>query len=117
MVVDEDPFSPIASSNTLAFDLRELIDSKKARGIPPRPKIRKVWTHNQNLIYKDDLIEERRMFLVIEKKKNGRRLNNSSEKDSIGLGHKSKDKRFSKENNVSQKERHTFPRKKGMNDP
>ena len=108
MVINEDPSPPIASSNTLAFDLRALIDSKKARGIPPRPKIRKEWTHNQNFIYKDDLVEERRMFLVIEKKKNGRRLNNSSEKDSMGLRHDAKDKRFLKENNVSLTERHFF---------
>ena len=42
MMIDEDSFPPVASINTIAFDLRALIDSKKARGLPLSPKIRSV---------------------------------------------------------------------------
>ena len=31
MVIDEDPFLPVASINTSTFDLKALIDSNKAR--------------------------------------------------------------------------------------
>ena len=57
------------------------------------------------------------MFVVREKKKSGRHPNHPSRKDLMGLGQEAKYKRFSKENNVSPKERHPFQRKKGMNDP
>ena len=69
-MIDEDTFPPIASINTITFDLKALIYSKKARGIPLSPRIRKVWIPNQYLIYKDDLKVERRVLVVREEKKN-----------------------------------------------
>ena len=57
------------------------------------------------------------MFVVKEKKKNGRHPNYSYGKYSMGVGQEAKNKKFSKEKNVSPKERHIFSRKKGMNDP
>ena len=42
MVIGEDTFPLVASINTVAFDLKLVMNSKKARGIPPSPRIRKV---------------------------------------------------------------------------
>ena len=39
MEIGEDPFPPVASVNNTSFDLRALIESKKARKLSPR----KVW--------------------------------------------------------------------------
>ena len=36
MVIDEDHFPPVASINTTSFDLRALIESKKAGKLSPR---------------------------------------------------------------------------------
>ena len=41
MVISEDTFPPIASINTVAFDLKVVLNSK-AKGIPPSTRIRKV---------------------------------------------------------------------------
>ena len=70
VVIDEDPFPPVASINTVSFDLKGLINSKKAKRVPLSPKTRKVWIFKQYLIYKDDFIVERRVYIVKEKKKN-----------------------------------------------
>ena len=42
ILIDEDLHPPVASTNTIAFDFKALIDSKKAREIPPSLRIRKV---------------------------------------------------------------------------
>ena len=88
-MIDEDSFQPEASINTTAFDLKVLINLKKAKGIPQSPRIRTVWILKQYLYRK---------------------------KKSMGLRKEAKNERFSKEKNVSPKERHGFSRKKGMND-
>ena len=98
-------------------DLRTLINSKKARGITPNPNIRKVWIPKQYLIYNNELIGERRVPGVRENKKNRGNPNHSSGKNAMWFGHEATNERFSKENNVSPKKRHAFPREKGMNDP
>ena len=59
ILIDEDTFPPVASINTDAFDLKALVNSKKARGIPSSPMIRNVWIPKQYLTYKNNLTTER----------------------------------------------------------
>ena len=92
------------------------MNSKKARVIPPSPRIRKVWISKQYLTYKNGLTIERGVSAIIENKKNGGHSNHSSRKHSMGVGQEAKNKKFSKENNASQKET-CFSKKKSMNDP
>ena len=54
MVIDEDPFPPVAVANTTSFDLRELIESKKEGKLSPR----KVWVLKYCLVYVDRLKKE-----------------------------------------------------------
>ena len=54
MTIDEDPFSPVASVNTTSFDLRALIESKKAGKLSPR----KVWVPKYCLVHVDRLKKE-----------------------------------------------------------
>ena len=49
MAIDEDPFPLVASVNTVSFDLRALIESKKARKLSPR----KVWVPKYCLVRVD----------------------------------------------------------------
>ena len=116
ILIDEDSYLPVASINITAFDFKALIDSNKARGIPPSVRIIKAWISKQYLTYKNDMARERGMFGVREKKKRGH-PNHSCGKKSMGLGKEAKKKKFSKEKNVSPKERHASPRKNGMNNP
>ena len=51
MPIDEDPFPPVASVNTTSFDLRALIESKKAGKLFPR----KVWVPKYCLVDVDKL--------------------------------------------------------------
>ena len=55
MAISEDTFPPVASINTVAFDLKVVMNSK-AREIPPSPRIRKVLIPKQYLTYKKDLV-------------------------------------------------------------
>ena len=60
ILIDEDSYPPMASINTIAFDLKTLIDSNKVREInPPSIRIRKVWIPNQYLTYKNYMAVER----------------------------------------------------------
>ena len=51
MAIDEDPFPPVASVNTTRFDLRALIEFKKAGKFSPR----KVWVPKYCLVCVDKL--------------------------------------------------------------
>ena len=72
MVIDEDPFPPIASINIAAIDLRTLLNAEKAGGFSPSAKNRKVWIPKQYLVYMDDLETRRKVSVTRERKKNGR---------------------------------------------
>ena len=54
MVINEDPFPPVASINTTSFDLRALIESKKEGELSPR----KVWVFKYFLVRVDRLKNE-----------------------------------------------------------
>ena len=54
MVIDEDPFPPVASINTINFNLRALIESKKEGKLSPR----KVWVLKYCLVRVDRLKNE-----------------------------------------------------------
>ena len=54
MEINEDPFSPVDSVNTTSFDLRALIESKKAGKLTPR----KVWVPKYCLVHVDRLKKE-----------------------------------------------------------
>ena len=51
MAIDEDPFPPVASINTASFDLRALIESKKAGKLSSI----KVWVPKYCLVHVDKL--------------------------------------------------------------
>ena len=51
MEINEDPFPQMASINTTSFDLRALIESKKAGKLSPR----KVWVPKYCLVHVDRL--------------------------------------------------------------
>ena len=109
MVIDEDPFSPIASINIDATGLRVLLNAKKAKRFSLSAKIRKIWIPKQYLVYMDDLVVRRRVSATRKRKKNRRYSYHSFEEI--------KKKKFSKRNDVFPKERHAFLRKKkGIND-
>ena len=54
MAIDEDPFPQVASGNTIRFDIRALIESKKAGKFSPR----KVWAPKYCLVCVDRLKKE-----------------------------------------------------------
>ena len=54
MTIDEDHFPPMASINIASFDLRALIESKKAGKLSPR----KVWVPKYCLVCVDKLKKE-----------------------------------------------------------
>ena len=54
MVIDEDPFLPVASINTTSFNLRALIESKKEGKLSPR----KVWVLKYCILRVDRLKKE-----------------------------------------------------------
>ena len=41
MLIDEDSYPPVASINTIVFYFKAVMNSKKARGIPLSPRIKK----------------------------------------------------------------------------
>ena len=107
MVVDEDPFPPVASVNIAATDLRAVLNEKEDKKFSPNVKIRNVWIPKQYLVYKDELIVKRKVSTTIEKEKNGRYPYHSKQEIK-------KEKPF-KEKNVPPKERHTFSEGNGRN--
>ena len=113
MVIDEDPFPPVATINIAATDLRAMLNAKKAVRFSPSVRIRKVWIPRQYLVHMDDLAARKRVSTAKERKKNGRYPYQSSEDSKLEI----KKKKFFKEKNVSPKERHTSPEEKGMNNP
>ena len=54
MAIDEDPFPQVVSINTTSFDLRSLIESKKAGKLSPR----NVWVPKYCLVCVDKLKNE-----------------------------------------------------------
>ena len=54
MAINEDPFPPVALINTVSFNLRALIESKKAGKLSPR----KVWILKYCLVHVDKLKNE-----------------------------------------------------------
>ena len=113
MVIDEDPFPPEATINTVATDLRAMLNAKKAERFSSSVRIRKVWIPRQYLVHKDDLATRRRVSTAKARKKNGRYPYQSSEDSKLEI----KKKKFFKEKNVSPRERHTSPGEKDMNNP
>ena len=113
MVIDEDLFPLTASINIDAIDLRAMLNAKKVRRFSPSTMVRNVWISKQYLTYKNNLVVKGRMSADRKWKNNGRYPYHSFEDSK----HEAKNKKFSKEKNVSPKERHVSPREKGMNDP
>ena len=72
IVVNEDPFSPVASVNIAATDLRAILNEKENEKFSPNVKIRKVWIPKQYLVYKDEFSVKGKVSTAREKKKNGR---------------------------------------------
>ena len=68
MVIDVDPFPPIASINITAIDLRAMLNAKKAERFSQSAKIRKVWIPKQNLVHMDDWDRRRRLSITTEGK-------------------------------------------------
>ena len=98
MMIDEDPFPPETSINIAATNSRVMLNAKKTKRFSLTARVRKVWIPKQYLTYKNDLVEKGRVPTAREWKKNGRypySFENSK--------HKAKNKKFSKENNVSPK--------------
>ena len=52
ILIGEDSFPPIASINTIAFDLKALTNLNNGGRIPPCPNTRKVWIPKHYLTYK-----------------------------------------------------------------
>ena len=107
MVIDEDPFPPVASVNIDAFDMRAVLNEKKNERFSPNAKKRKVWIPKQYLVHKDELAVKGKGSTAREKEKNGRYPYHSKQEI--------KKEKPSKENNDFPKERHTFLEGKGMN--
>ena len=69
MVIDEDPFPPMASINILAVDLRAMLSAKKNGTFSPSVRIRKAWITKQYLTYKNYMVAEKGVSAIREKKK------------------------------------------------
>ena len=72
IVIDEDPFPPIASINIVATDFRVILNAKKTRRFSPSDRLRKAWIPKQYLFYRDELATRRRMSTTRERKRNGK---------------------------------------------
>ena len=79
------------------------MNAKKDERFSPNAMIRKVWIFKQYPVHKDELTIKGKVSTIIEKENNER------------YPYHSKYEKPSKGKNVSSKERHTFPRGKGMN--
>ena len=113
MMIDEDQFPPVASINIVAIDSRAMPNAKKAWRFSPSVKVRKVWIPKQYLTYKNDLAAKGRVPTAREWKRNGRYPYHLFEDPKL----EANNKKFSKEKNVSPKDRHVSPRENDMNDP
>ena len=109
MVIDEDPFPPVASINIDATNLRAVLNVKKDERFYPNFRIRKVCIPKQYLVHKDELVVKGKVSTTREKENIGR--------DPYYSKQEIKKEKPSKEKNVSPNERHTFPEGKGMNNP
>ena len=69
MVIDEDPFPPIASINIAATDLSALLNAKKAGRFSPSARIRKTWIPKKYLVHMDDLVARKRVAEPKKRKK------------------------------------------------
>ena len=107
MVVDEDPFPPVASVNIGATDLRAVLNEKNDEKFSPNAMIRKVWIPKNYLVHKDELVVKGKISIVREKEKNERYPYHSK--------WEIKEEKPFKEKNVPLKERHTFLKGKGRN--
>ena len=72
MMIDENPFPPVASINVAATNSRVMLNAKKAERFSPSARVRKVWIPKQYLTYKNNLAAKRRVLAAIKWKKNGR---------------------------------------------
>ena len=79
MVVDEDPFPPVALVNIATTYLRVILNEKKDEKFSPNLKIRKVGIPKQYLVYKDELAIKGKVSMAREKEKNGRYPNHSKQ--------------------------------------
>ena len=70
MVIDEDPFLPVASINIATTDSRAMLNAKKVGRFSPSSRVGKVWIPKQYLTYKNDLAEKGR----VPESKNGKRM-------------------------------------------
>ena len=70
MVIDEDPFPPVASVSIVATDLRAMLNKKKDKRFSLNVGIRKVWIPKQYFVHMDDLTTKRRVHATKEKEKN-----------------------------------------------
>ena len=70
MVVDEDPFPPMASINIAATDLRSILNEKEDEKFSSNVKIRKVLIPKQYLVYKVKLVVKGKVSIAREKEKN-----------------------------------------------
>ena len=71
-MIDGDPFPSVALVNIVATDLRVVLNAKKDERFSLNVKIRKVWISKQYLVYKDELVEERKVSTTREKESNGK---------------------------------------------
>ena len=106
MMIDDDPFPPATSIDIAATDSRAMLNTKNAGRFSLSARVRNVWIPKQYLTYKNDLVAKGRVPTTREWKNNGRYPYHDFEDSK----QKTKNKKFSKEKNVS-------PREKGMNDP
>ena len=72
MVVDEDPFPPVASVNIATTDLRAVLNENEDEKFSPNVKIRNVWVPKQYMVYKDQLAVKGQVSTAREKQNNGR---------------------------------------------
>ena len=61
-MIDEDPFSPVASVNIIATDLRVVINAKKDERFSPNTRVRNVWIPKQYWVHEDDLVVKRSVY-------------------------------------------------------
>ena len=86
-----------------------MLNAKKDERFSPNAKIRKVWIPKQYPVHRDDLAARKRVFMARERENSGRYP--------YHLKQESKKEKSFKGNDVSSKDRHTFPKGKSMNNP
>ena len=69
MVVDEDPFPPVALVNINSTDMRAFLNESEDEKFSPNVKIRKVWIPKEYLFYKDELVVKGKVSIAREKEK------------------------------------------------